>query len=66
MLSYSPFTLIYYKVDLKFIGEYLLCSVVLACSKVARYTCVSIYPLFFGFPSQLGHHRALSTVPCAA
>ena len=23
------------------------------------------YPLFFGFPSHLGHHRALSRVPCA-
>ena len=26
---------------------------------------VYIYPLFFGFPSHLGHHRALSRVPCA-
>ena len=26
---------------------------------------VYIYPLFFGFPSHLGHHRALSGVPCA-
>ena len=25
---------------------------------------VFIYPLFFGFPSHLGHHRALSRVPC--
>ena len=24
-----------------------------------------IYPLFFGFPSHLGHHRALSGVSCA-
>ena len=24
-----------------------------------------IYPLFLGFPSYLGHHRALSKVPCA-
>ena len=23
------------------------------------------YPLIFGFPSHLGHHRALSRVPCA-
>ena len=23
------------------------------------------YPLFFGFPSHLGHHRTLSRVPCA-
>ena len=26
---------------------------------------VYIYPLFFGFPSHLDHHRALSRVPCA-
>ena len=24
-----------------------------------------MYPPFFGFPSHLGHHRALSRVPCA-
>ena len=24
-----------------------------------------VYLLFFGFPSQIGHHRALSGVPCA-
>ena len=26
---------------------------------------VYIYPLLFGFPSHLGHHRAFSRVPCA-
>ena len=26
---------------------------------------VHIYPLFFGFPSHLGHYRALVRVPCA-
>ena len=26
---------------------------------------VYLYPLIFGFPSYLGHHRALSRVPCA-
>ena len=26
---------------------------------------VHIYPLLFGFPSHLGHHRVLSRVPCA-
>ena len=26
---------------------------------------VYMCPLFFGFPSHLGHHRALSRVPCA-
>ena len=24
-----------------------------------------IHPLFFGFSSHLGHHRALNKVPCA-
>ena len=27
--------------------------------------CVYIHLLLFGFPSHLGHHRALSRVPCA-
>ena len=26
---------------------------------------IYIYPLFFGCPSHLGHHSALSRVPCA-
>ena len=26
---------------------------------------INIHPLFFGFPSHLGHHRSLSRVPCA-
>ena len=26
---------------------------------------VYTYPLFFRFPSHLGHHRALSGVPCS-
>ena len=26
--------------------------------------CVCVYLLFFGFPSYLGHHRALNRVPC--
>ena len=28
--------------------------------------CVHLYPLVFGFPSHLGHYRALSRVPRAA
>ena len=28
-------------------------------------TYIHIHPLFFGFPSHLGHHRALGTAPCA-
>ena len=27
--------------------------------------CVYICPLFFEFPSHLGHHRVLSRIPCA-
>ena len=27
--------------------------------------CVYTYLLFFEFPSHLGHHRAVRTVPCA-
>ena len=27
--------------------------------------CIHIYPLFFGFPSHLAHHRALSRLPRA-
>ena len=27
--------------------------------------CFLLYPFFFGLPSHLGHHRALSRVPCA-
>ena len=34
------------------------------CSKVTQ-LLVCTYPLFFGFPSYEGHHRALSRVPCA-
>ena len=26
---------------------------------------IHVFPSFFGFPSLLGHHRALSRVPCA-
>ena len=27
--------------------------------------CLLLYPFFFGLPSHVGHHRALSRVPCA-
>jgi len=36
--------------------------VLLLYSKVNQ-LCIYIYPLFFGFPSHLGHQRALSGVP---
>ena len=51
----------------KFLLEYscftTLCQYLLY-SKVNQ-LYVYIHPLFFGFPSHLGHHRALSRVPCA-
>ena len=33
-------------------------------SKVNQQLCIQIYPLFCGFPSHLGHQRALTRVPC--
>ena len=30
-----------------------------------NHPCIYIYPLSFGFPSHLGHHKALSIVPLA-
>ena len=44
------------------------CCVSSRCTaKTMSYMCVYMYTyaLFFGFPSHLGHHRALSTVLCA-
>ena len=41
----------------------MLCQFLLYSKVNQLYTY--IYPLFFGFPSPLGHHRALSRVPCA-
>ena len=41
---------------------YFTCCVSFCCSKVIQ-LCVYIYPLVFGFPSSLSHHRALSRVP---
>ena len=42
-----------------FIEVYLLYNVVLA-------SAIHLYiPFFLGFPSHLGHHRALSRVPCS-
>ena len=49
LLEYSCFTL--------------LCQLLLYSKVYQPY--VYIYPLFSGFPSHLGHHRALSRVPCA-
>ena len=51
----------------KFLLEYtcltMLCQFLLYSKMNQLY--IYIYPLFFGFPSHLGHHSALSRVPCA-
>ena len=47
LLEYSSFTMLCY---------FLLCS-------KANQLSVHTHPLFFGFPSHLGHHRAVSGVP---
>ena len=51
-----------------FIGVQLLYNIVLVSvvQKSKSAVCILISPLFFGFPSHLGHHRALSRVPCSA
>ena len=49
-----------------FIGVQLPYNVVLvsAVQQSESVICI-LYPLFFRFPSHLGHHRSLSRVPCA-
>ena len=42
----------------------LQCCIFLLYSKVNQ-LYIYTYPLFFGFPSHLGHHRALSSIPWA-
>ena len=39
-------------------------SALLTMPKPLTVDHVYIYSLFFGFPSHLGHHRALDGVPC--
>ena len=48
-----------------FIGLYLLYNVLLvsAVKQTESAIRVYIYPLFFGFPSHSGYHRALGRVP---
>ena len=45
----------------------LLYNVVLHSAVLQSISCVRVYKhtLLFEFPSNLGHHRALRTVPCA-
>ena len=49
------------------IGVQLLYNVVLVSAVLRSESaiCIHISPFFFGFPSHLGHHRALSRVLCA-
>ena len=42
----------------------MLC-LLLTYSTVNQQLCLWTYPLFFGFPSHLDHHRGQSRVPCA-
>ena len=42
----------------------LQCCVSFCCKQNESSTCIHKYP-FFGFPSHIGHQRALSSVPCA-
>ena len=63
-LQKKPFlNLVYYIFLLEQSCFTILCQFLLY-SKVNQ-LYVYIYPLFFGFPSHLGHHTALSRVPCA-
>ena len=43
----------------------LFCNVVLVSTLWKNESYVYIYPLFFGFPCDLGYHRALNRVFCA-
>ena len=43
----------------------LQCDVSFYCTAKVNQQYVHIHPLFFGFPSHLGHHRAASGVPWA-
>ena len=57
----------------RIIGVYFFYNIVLIStlqqseSPICMYVCVYMYiytyPLFFGLPSHLGHHRTLSRVP---
>ena len=53
--------------QLIFIGVWLLYSVVVVSAVQQSESAVRmhIYPFVFGFPSHLGHYRALVRAPCA-
>ena len=57
------FVLFFFKFLLEYSCFTMLCQFLLYSKLNQLY--IYIYPLFFGFPSHLGHHRALSRVPCA-
>ena len=56
--SFSPFKAFFYW------NIVALQCCILLCRKVNQ-PHLHMQPLFLGFPSHLGHHRALSRVPCA-
>ena len=63
-IGYVKFAKAYIFLKIIFIGVQLLYNIVLfsAAQQSESAICLHI-PLFFGFPSRLGHHRALSKVP---
>ena len=48
-----------------FIGVWLLYNVLVSIVQQSKLAICMHIPVFFGFPSHLGHHRALSGVPWA-
>ena len=52
----------FFKISFSWSSVALVC-VSLVSSKVSQ-LCIYIYPLFFGLPVYLGHHRALSSFLC--
>lgn len=57
---------------LSFNNNFCWSAVALQCRQLLLYgkvnqlhVCIYVYPLFLGFPSDLGHYRALSRGPCA-
>ena len=60
---YNQVTFIYLKFLLEYSHFTMLCYFLLYSKVNQLYT--HIYPPFWGFPSHLGRHRALSRAPCA-
>ena len=59
----GPLSIFFFLSLLEYICFTLLCRFQLYCKVYQPY--VYMYPLFFGFPSQFGHQRALNRLPSA-